>query len=157
VLCRSLHYRSDHNQVRKPNSSSTSTCSINLVSTTTKLNHIIIDCDWLKKFPLNHVGLWITCLQQCEKQWNCFHTVLFSLITIESNVALKEVLNVCFCFLPETLITTKLFQWVFQNMLVANTAVLPLILLYSSSSLNGIWEQEPLSKYFPEVTLAWLR
>jgi hypothetical protein len=63
VLCRSLHYRSDHNQVRKPNSSSTSTCSINLVSTTTKLNHIIIDCDWLKKFPLNHVGLWITCLQ----------------------------------------------------------------------------------------------
>jgi hypothetical protein len=142
VLCRSLHYRSDHNQVRKPNSSSTSTCSINLVSTTTKLNHIIIDCDWLKKFPLNHVGLWITCLQQCEKQWNCFHAVLFSLIPIESNVALKEV-KVCYCFLPETWITTKLFQLIFQKYVDGHAINFHIFLDIHRAALIGYEKRSP--------------
>jgi hypothetical protein len=36
------------------------------------------------------------------------------MITFKYNIALKEV-KVCYCFLPEKLITTKLFQLVFQK------------------------------------------
>ncbi len=146
--------RSDHNQARKPNSSSTSTCAISLVSTTTKLNNIIIDCDWLKIFPLNHVGLWMTpsavwktvkLLSRCavflDPYWKqcCIKRGKGLLLFSSKNISYNKIISMSI---------SEICWW----------PILPLILLYSSSSLNGIWEQEPLSKsHFPEVTLAWLR